>query len=98
MKKLDQTILFTSSRFLFQLLNFFCVRSRGSAADEKRKQDARIAQLEEELEEERTQNELLMEKYKRANMQVCGKSCDQLELINAAWVKLNSLWIIFILQ
>ena len=98
MKKLDQTILFTSSRFLFQLLNFFCVRSRGSAADEKRKQDARIAQLEEELEEERTQNELLMEKYKRANMQVCGKSCDQLELINAAWVKLNSLCIIFILQ
>ena len=39
-----------------------------------------------------------MEKYKRANMQVCGKSCDQLELINAAWVKLNSLCIIFILQ
>lgn len=83
-EKLDQTILFTSSRFLFQLLNFFCLHSRGSAADEKRKQDARIAQLEEELEEERTQNELLMEKYKRANMQVCGKSCDQLELINAA--------------
>lgn len=81
-----------------QLLNFFCLRSRGSAADEKRKQDARIAQLEEELEEERTQNELLMEKYKRANMQVCRKSCDQLELINAAWVKLNSLCIIFILQ
>ena len=80
------------------MLNFFCLRSRGSAADEKRKQDARIAQLEEELEEERTQNELLMEKYKRANMQVCGKSCDQLELINAAWVKLNSLCIIFILQ
>lgn len=83
-EKLDQTIQFTSSRFLFQLLNFFCLHSRGSAADEKRKQDARIAQLEEELEEERTQNELLMEKYKRANMQVCGKSCDQLELINAA--------------
>lgn len=43
---------------------------RGSAADEKRKQDARIAQLEEEVEEERTQNELLLEKYKRANMQM----------------------------
>lgn len=81
-----------------QLLNFFCLRSRGSAADEKRKLEARIAQLEEEIEEERTQNELLMEKYKRANMQVCGKSCDQLELFNAAWVKLNSLCIIFILQ
>ena len=39
------------------------------AADEKRKHDARIAQLEEEIEEERTQNELLMEKFKRANMQ-----------------------------
>ena len=43
---------------------------RGSAADEKRKLDARIAQMEEEIEEERTQNELLLEKYKRANMQV----------------------------
>ena len=32
--------------------------------------DARLAQMEEELEEERTQNELLLEKYKRANMQV----------------------------
>ena len=52
---------------------------RGSAADEKRKQDARIAQLEEEIEEERTQNELLLEKFKRANMQVCWlKKCDYL--------------------
>ena len=53
------------------VVNFvvFC-HFRGSAADEKRKQDAHIAQLEEELEEERTQNELLVEKYKRANMQV----------------------------
>jgi len=42
---------------------------RGLAADEKRKHDARVAQLEEEIEEERTQNELLMEKFKRANMQ-----------------------------
>jgi len=47
------------------LLNF-----RGLAADEKRRLDSRIAQLEEEVEEERTQNELLVEKYKRANMQV----------------------------
>lgn len=44
---------------------------RTTALDEKRKQDARIGQLEEELEEERTQNELLLEKFKRANMQVC---------------------------
>ena len=50
---------------------FFVLLFRGSAADEKRKQDARIAQLEEEIEEERTQNELLLEKFKRANMQVC---------------------------
>ena len=49
------------------LLNF-----RGLAADEKRRLDSRIAQLEEEVEEERTQNELLVEKYKRANMQVRG--------------------------
>ena len=49
------------------LLNF-----RGLAADEKRRLDSRIAQLEEEVEEERTQNELLVEKYKRANMQVHG--------------------------
>ena len=45
---------------------------RGLAADEKRRLDSRIAQLEEEVEEERTQNELLVEKYKRANMQVHG--------------------------
>lgn len=45
-------------------------RFRAFTAEEKRKQDARINQLEEELEEERTQNELLLEKYKRANMQV----------------------------
>lgn len=44
--------------------------SRGLSADEKRKQDARIAQMEEEIEEERTQNELLLEKCKRANMQM----------------------------
>ncbi|KAL9957068.1 hypothetical protein ACROYT_G038658 [Oculina patagonica] len=43
---------------------------RGSWAEEKRKYDARLAQMEEELEEERTQNELLLEKYKRANMQM----------------------------
>ena len=49
------------------LLNF-----RGLAADEKRRLDSRIGQLEEEVEEERTQNELLVEKYKRANMQVHG--------------------------
>lgn len=58
--------------FLEIIVNFvlFCCFS-GARADEKRKQDARIAQLEEEVEEERTQNELLLEKYKRANMQVC---------------------------
>lgn len=43
---------------------------KGLAADEKRRLDSRIAQLEEEVEEERTQNELLVEKYKRANMQM----------------------------
>ena len=50
---------------IYSLFSLF----RGLAADEKRKHDARIAQLEEEIEEERTQNELLMEKFKRANMQ-----------------------------
>ncbi|KAJ7392071.1 Myosin-9 [Desmophyllum pertusum] len=59
---------------------------RGSAADENRRLDARITEVEEELKEERTQNELLLEKYKRANMQEAffckgefGKNVHELE-------------------
>ena len=38
--------------------------------EEKRKLEGRISQMEEELEEERTQNELLLDKCRRANMSV----------------------------
>lgn len=48
------------------------VLSRGFAAEEKRKLEARLAQMEEELEDERTQNELLSDKCRRLNMSVRG--------------------------
>jgi hypothetical protein len=48
-----------------------CLCFRGVSADEKRKLEARISALEEEVDEERTQSELNSEKSKRAMMQVC---------------------------
>ena len=43
--------------------------SRSALSDEKRRLDSRISELEEELEEERAQNEMLMEKAKRTQLQ-----------------------------
>ena len=39
-------------------------------AEEKKRMEAQLNQLEEELEEERTQTEIMAEKVKRANLQV----------------------------
>ncbi len=43
---------------------------RNLMAEEKKRLEATISQLDEDLEEERTQNELMQEKVKRANLQV----------------------------
>ena len=43
---------------------------RSLAADEKRRQDARIAQLEEELEEEQVNTEMVNDRLKRTGLQV----------------------------
>ena len=43
---------------------------RSILADEKRRLDSRISELEEELDEERAQNEMLEEKAKRAQLAV----------------------------
>ncbi len=48
-----------------------CVRS--ALMDEKRRLEARIAQLEEELEEEQGNMELLNDRFRKTTMQVC---CD----------------------
>lgn len=42
------------------------------AADERRRLEARIAQLEEELEEEQCNTELTNDRLKKAMLQVCG--------------------------
>ena len=39
-------------------------------AEEKKRLEAQLNQLDEDIEEERTQNELMQEKVKRANLQV----------------------------
>ena len=47
-------------------------------AEEKKRLEAQINQLDEDLEEERTQNELMQEKVKRANLQVISyNNCKQ---------------------
>ena len=43
---------------------------RSALSDEKRRLESRISEIEEELEEERAQNEMLMEKAKRAQLAV----------------------------
>lgn len=69
----------TRRHHLFALLKLSAIKhgfylllvlSRGFAAEEKRKLEARLAQMEEELEDERTQNELLSDKCRRLNMSV----------------------------
>ena len=54
------------------LINLWCfLIFQGSLlSDEKRRLDARIAQLEEELEEEQTNSEVLMERAKKAQMSI----------------------------
>jgi len=47
-----------------------CVRVRSSMLEEKRRLDARIAQLEEELEEEQGNMELLNDRFRKTNVQV----------------------------
>ncbi len=47
-----------------------CVFVRSSLLEEKRRLEARIAQLEEELEEEQGNMELLNDRLRKTNMQV----------------------------
>ena len=48
----------------------FILCFRSALSDEKRRLDSKISELEEELEEERAQNEMLMEKAKRSQLAV----------------------------
>lgn len=48
----------------------FILCFRSALSDEKRRLDSKISELEEELEEERAQNEMLMEKAKRSQLLV----------------------------
>ena len=56
---------------------------RSLAADEKRRQDARIAQLEEELEEEQVNTEMVNDRLKRTTLQVsqCRNMSRNLQLL-----------------
>ncbi len=56
--------------FLIHLKILFFVFFRGAFIDEKRRLEARIAQLEEELEEEQTNTELTGDKHKKLAMTV----------------------------
>lgn len=46
--------------------------SRNVLSEEKRRLDARVNQLEEELEEEQTNSELLAERLRKTALQVCS--------------------------
>lgn len=46
--------------------------SRNVLSEEKRRLDARVNQLEEDLEEEQTNNELLTERLRKTALQVCS--------------------------
>lgn len=46
------------------------IDSRNLMAEEKKRLEAQLNQLDEDIEEERTQNELMQEKVKRTNLQV----------------------------
>lgn len=61
----------------FQVLYFIHVHFfRAALLDEKRRLEARIAQLEEELEEEQGNMELLNDRFRKTTMQVrCRGSC-----------------------
>lgn len=49
---------------------YVCVSYRALAMEEKRRLEARIAQLEEELEEEQGNTEIINDRLKKANLQV----------------------------
>lgn len=51
-------------------MNIFLLYLRALALEEKRRLEARIAQLEEELEEEQSNTELVNDRLKKANLQV----------------------------
>ena len=50
--------------------------SRSALLEEKRRQEARIAHLEEELEEEQGNMELLNERFRKTSMQVLSPAVD----------------------
>lgn len=58
--------------FFFKMLymNIFLLYLRALALEEKRRLEARITQLEEELEEEQSNTELVNDRLKKANLQV----------------------------
>ena len=62
---------------------------RALALEEKRRLEARIAQLEEELEEEQGNTELINDRLKKANLQVsagCSGVCTPaLDCLSASW-------------
>lgn len=57
-----------------QLLLPFSTLPSALALEEKRRLEARIAQLEEELEEEQGNTELVNDRLKKANLQVGGQA------------------------
>jgi cell division protein FtsB len=60
---------FSYMSFVINVIPYCCI-FRSALSDEKRRLDARINELEEELEEERAQNEMLEEKAKRSQIAV----------------------------
>jgi hypothetical protein len=60
---------FSYLSFVINVIPYCCI-FRSALSDEKRRLDARINELEEELEEERAQNEMLEEKAKRSQIAV----------------------------
>lgn len=56
-----------------EMLNVFTSCVRSALMDEKRRLEARIAQLEEELEEEQGNMELLNDRFRKTTMQVWWK-------------------------
>lgn len=66
------------SRFRIQIcsdINCVSLSHRSALLDEKRRLEARIAQLEEELEEEQSNMELLNDRFRKTTLQVTVVTC-----------------------
>ena len=57
------------------MLTLVSVCTRAAFLEEKRRLEARIAQLEEEVDEEQSNTELANERARKSTLQVCGSSC-----------------------